>query len=93
MAVGGTMVGCGGSSAVPQATPSVERAHLHPYPASTVERFVRSDELKTVSMPIRLCVVGHFEDEMPYSQFESLLGTGALIDSTIRFAAECAAGR
>jgi hypothetical protein len=88
----GASMACGGSSAAPDATPSVGSAHPYPYPQAAVARFVRTPELQAVSMPIRMCVVGRFEDEMPYSQFASLEGTGALIDRTIQFAAGCASG-
>jgi hypothetical protein len=92
LAVAATLVGCGGSPLVPQATSSVDITHRYAYPPSAVGRFVRSGEMSTVSMPIRLCVAGRFEDEMPYGQFASLVGTGALIDRAIQFAAQCAGG-
>ncbi len=87
-------VACGGSSSpsgqtsVPPGPP--EAVHRYPYPAAAVAAFVRDERRLGVPRAIGLCVIGHFEDEIPYDQFSALYGSGALVDQGVQFAADCA---
>lgn len=96
LVVTGLSVACGASSSssgqtsVPPGPP--EGVHRYPYPAAAVAGFIRDYRKLGVPRAIGLCVIGHFEDEMPYDQFSALYGSGALVDQGVQFAAGCAGG-